>query len=123
MCFGIDAGDSLPFTCRVGEIGVTAQAKLPTAVYVELFRVFRMVHCRSMAIFTRDNPMKFFSTYLNYRTMAGTTVFMHSFAAGNSVFCRLVLPLHFVRFTVKRVHKAPLTRSKVVRYIEEAKYQ
>jgi len=81
VCFWINAGDTFPLACRIGQIGVAAHAKLPAAVDIQFFRFFRMVHRRPVAIFTWYYTVKLFSADLDNRSMAGTAVFMHSLAA------------------------------------------
>jgi hypothetical protein len=121
--FRVDSGDTMSLACRIREIGVTAQAQSPTTVYVQFLRLLRMVHRRAVTIFTRDYSVKFFGTNLDNGSMACAAIFMHSLTARNSVFSRLILPLHDIGFTVVRIHEAPFSGFKVVRYIEEAKYQ
>ena len=81
MCLGINTGDTFALACCIGESGVTAQAKLTSSIYVELFRFFRMVHGWTVAVFAGDYAVKFFCSYLHDGAMARATVFMHSFAA------------------------------------------
>jgi hypothetical protein len=123
VCFRIYAGDAMPLACRIGEAGVTAQAKPTTPVDAKFLRILGMVHHRSVTVFTWYYAVKFFGTNLDNRTMARAAKFMHSLSARNPVFRRLILPLHYVGLTVVRVHKTPLPRSEVVRYVEEAEYQ
>lgn len=121
--FGVDAGDAFSFACRIRKIGMAAQAKLPAAIDIQLFRIFRMFHRRPVAIFAGDYTMQFFSSNLYDGSMTCTAVFMHLFAPRDPVLRRLILPLHFVGLAVERIHETPFPRSEVVRYIEEAKYQ
>lgn len=121
--FWINAGDALAFTRRVWQIGVAAQTKLASTVNVQFFRIIGMLLCRSVAVFAGDYAVKLFRTDFDDIPMAFTAVFMHSFTTGSSIFRRLIFPFRFIGLTVKRVHKASFTRSKVVWYIEEAKHQ
>ncbi len=81
VCFRIDARDTMPLACCIGEVRVTAQAKLTTAVNGQFLRIFGMVHHRAMTIFTRYYSVKLFSTNLDNGTMACAAVFMHSLTA------------------------------------------
>lgn len=81
VCFRINAGDTFSFARRIGEIRVATQAKIATPVNIQFLRIFRMVHCRSVAVFARNDPMQFFGTKLDYLSMARAAVFMHSLTA------------------------------------------
>ncbi len=121
--FRIDAGDPFPLTGGVRQVGMATQTDIAAAIDYQLFRVFRMVKSRAVAVFTSNGTVKILGTNLDHVAMALATVFVHVGFTGITVLDRLRLPLINVGGAVERVHKTVFAATEVAGNIEESEYQ
>lgn len=123
VCFGVYARNTFSFTGRIGQIGMTAQTELTTAVNIQLFWFFRMIEYRTVTILTGNGAVKFFGTNFHDIAMALGTKFMQFFPTGRPVLSRLIGPFGFVGLAMVRVHETSAPGAEIIGNIEKAKYK
>ena len=121
--FGFNAGDAFALTCRIGEVCVATQTKLPATVNIQFFWCFGMVEGRPVAVLAGDYAVQVFGTDLDLIAVALSAVFVHFLLAGITEFYGLLFPFPLVGLTVVGVHETMFPRTEIVGNIEETKYQ